>query len=319
MAQNYENRLEYSYKLPENHPVVSLIYLLLLMLGGALSFTLIGFVLGIGLYGTDLLKNMDLVLSGNEPGGADFLKIIQTSSSLGMFVLPPLLLALIEKRRTRYFNFKPVQQPLVWIFTILVVLAASPLLEYVVVINEKMQLPHALAGLESWMKSKELELEKITRLLLATTSYGGLLFNLLMIAVIPAIGEEFVFRGAGQRIFTRWTGNAHIAIWLTAIIFSAIHLQFYGFLPRMLLGALFGYLLFWSGSIWLPVVAHFINNASVVVYTFILQRQGKPVDNLELTDNPSWYLVLLSIVVTGYLLYRFWQLTRNNRRELVLE
>ncbi|SEN25204.1 hypothetical protein SAMN05216436_113120 [bacterium A37T11] len=306
MEQKYEKWPGYSYNLPENHPVVSLMYLVLLMIVGTTLLSVISIFFGLSLYGADILSRLDDIMAGNDPAGVNFLKIIQTSSSVGMFVLPPLLLAYIERRRTRYFNFKPLKRPLLWIFTILIILAASPMLELVGKINEKMQLPVFLDGLEKWMKAKELELEKVTKVLLTTKSYGGLFFNLFMIAVVPAIGEELVFRGVLQNALTRWTKNVPLAIWLTAIIFSAIHVQFYGFLPRMLLGALFGYLLLWSGSIWLPMLAHFINNGSVVVYAFILLHQGKSLDKLD--DMPvNWYYYPVSAVVVCYLLFRFWK------------
>jgi membrane protease YdiL (CAAX protease family) len=95
--------------------------------------------------------------------------------------------------------------------------------------------------------------------------------NLIMIAVLPALGEEFIFRGVFQKIFCRLFGSGHIAIWITAFIFSFVHLQFFGFLPRFILGLLFGYLFYWSRTLWLPVIAHFVNNA---VPTFIAYFQG---------------------------------------------
>lgn len=92
-----------------------------------------------------------------------------------------------------------------------------------------------------------------------------LIVNLMVMAVCPAITEEFFFRGALQRLIGKWSHNPHLVIWSVAILFSAFHLQFYGFIPRMLLGAYFGYLLLWSRSIWVPVFAHFVNNATAVI------------------------------------------------------
>src|SRR5690606_9694418 len=116
-------------------------------------------------------------------------------------------------------------------------------------------------------------------------SYSALAINLLMIAIIPAIGEELLFRGGIQNIFYKWFKNPHIAIWAAAILFSAIHVQFYGFIPRMLLWALFGYLLVWGKSIWYPIIGHFINNGSAVVTAFIYQQQGKSIDELDKGDT----------------------------------
>src|SRR5207344_1198984 len=101
------------------------------------------------------------------------------------------------------------------------------------------------------------------------TSVLSLAINLFIIAFLPALGEELFFRGMMQKLFSQLTKNNHLAIIITSIIFSAIHLQFYGFLPRMVLGIFLGYLLVWSGSLWLPILAHFVNNASAVLFTFL--------------------------------------------------
>ena len=115
------------------------------------------------------------------------------------------------------------------------------------------------------MKAQEALAEQLTNLLLSGDGLMNLLANLLVVAVMAGITEEFLFRGALQRIIGKWTSNHHIVIWTAAIIFSAFHMQFYGFLPRVLLGAYFGYLLYWSRNIWIPVFAHFVNNAFAVI------------------------------------------------------
>src|SRR5690606_3070331 len=208
---------------------------------------------------------------GANMADVGFLKIVQAGSSIGMFVLPPLLLGLVEKHRYTYLDFRMSVDPTLWFLVVVVMFFSAPVLEQAIKLNEQMRLPDVFSGLENWMKAKEIEQERLTTLLLSETSYTGLITSLLVVAVIAAIGEEFLFRGCVQGILMRWFKNPHTAIWVTAIIFSAIHLQFYGFLPRMLLGALFGYLLFWGKSIWLPVLAHFLNNAFATISAFYLK------------------------------------------------
>ena len=104
-------------------------------------------------------------------------------------------------------------------------------------------------GIEKWMKDAEESAAEITKAFLDVKTIPGLVFNVFMIAFLPAVGEELLFRGIIQRIFTDMTKSHHWGIWISAILFSAMHFQFYGFVPRVLLGALFGYLLVWSGSI----------------------------------------------------------------------
>ncbi|MBK7853873.1 MAG: CPBP family intramembrane metalloprotease [Bacteroidetes bacterium] len=110
------------------------------------------------------------------------------------------------------------------------------------------------------MKDYELKAQKLTEVFLADATPMQFSINILMIAVLPAIGEEFLFRGIFQKLFAQITKHKLLAVIITGALFSAIHLQFYGFIPRFLLGVYFGLLLVWSKSIWLPVLAHFVNN-----------------------------------------------------------
>ena len=144
---------------------------------------------------------------------------------------------------------------------------------------------------------------------LATTSNIGFLINVLMIAFLPALAEEILFRGALAGLLKDWTKNVHIAVLVSSLVFAAIHLQFYGFLPRFLLGMVLGYLFFWSGSIWLPVVAHFTNNFLSVFIEFLF-RKGYIHTSAENfgTNNAAW-LTLLSITAISAIIYLIYSKT----------
>jgi hypothetical protein len=158
---------------------------------------------------------------------------------------------------------------------------------------------------------------RLTELFLVTDTTRDLMMNLLMIAILPAIGEEFLFRGVIQRLFTEWTRNNHIGIFLAAFLFSFIHFQFYGFLPRFMLGLFFGYLLFWSGSLWVPVTGHFINNALAVLY---YHYTGNPGEETALetigTSGNSNYLLYLSVFVTSLLIGMIFLHEKGNRESV---
>jgi uncharacterized protein len=125
-----------------------------------------------------------------------------------------------------------------------------------------------------------------------------------MIAILPAIGEELMFRGVIQRIFTNWTKNYHWGIWISAFLFSAMHMQFYGFLPRMLLGGMFGYLLVWSGTMWVPILAHFVNNTMGVLGYYLIDKGTITKDIEEWgTGTEQIPLLIFSIVLSGLLLF----------------
>ncbi|WP_395807977.1 lysostaphin resistance A-like protein [Daejeonella sp.] len=286
----------------ERHPFSSLLLLLLLVFTCAIAFTIIAFVAGILIYGFQPIISM----SESDSSNVEMLRLLQIVSSFGMFVVAAFIFAKIQSSDwLTYLNLKKFNLVLA-ILTLLIILSFSPLLEFSNELNKNMVLPKFLNELEAWMKLKEAQMAEMTKQLLVMKSIPVLLINLLMLAIIPAVGEEFIFRGCLQKIFGRWIGNYHIAIWITAIIFSAIHFQFYGFMPRMLLGALFGYLLVWSGSLWLPILAHFMNNGVAVVTAYVFQQQGKPLELMYESDPASQPVFIASIAVMAVLLWYFY-------------
>ena len=165
-----------------------------------------------------------------------------------------------------------------------------------------MELPSFMEPVENWMRAQEKTAEELTLMLLAGKGIVTLLFNLLVIALAAGITEEFLFRGAVQRVIGGWTRNHHIIIWSAAILFSAFHMQFFGFLPRMLLGAYFGYLLYWGRNIWIPVFAHFTNNAFAV----ISMSDAKLKDNEFITGDISAQNLLPYTVIAIISLFLFY-------------
>ena len=163
-----------------------------------------------------------------------------------------------------------------------------------------MILPHFL----QWMRDSEDAAEKLTAAFLRMNTVWQMWFNLVFIGLLTAIAEEFMFRGVMQTIFEKWTGNKHAAIWITAILFSAFHMEFFGFLPRLLLGAMFGYFVAWSGSIWPAVFAHFLNNGTAVVVTYLYQNKMiklNPDD--QHVFNPAGYMISIAIILFLFYVY----------------
>ncbi len=286
----------------ERHPFSSLLLLLLLIFAGAFLFTIIGFAIGAAIYGLEPMIKM----SSGSTENIQMLKLMQIISSFGMFVLPGIWFSKLESDNwADYLNLKKFS----WILaglTLLIMLSLAQFLEYVNQLNKLMTLPGFLKDLESWMLLKEQQMELITKQLLIMPDISSFLVNMLMLAIIPALGEELTFRGCLQKIINRWTGNYHIAIWITAIIFSSIHFQFYGFMPRMLLGALFGYLFVWSGSLWIPVIGHFLNNAAAVVTAYVYQQNGKSVDEMFNQGSTDIPVMLIATLVSIFLLRYFY-------------
>lgn len=181
--------------------------------------------------------------------------------------------------------------------------AIFPIAQWLLIFNKNLPLP-------DWASSLEQDLGNLATALLVMESPWELIFNLITIALIPAIGEELLFRGVLQQKLSALTRKPHVSVWLAAIIFSAVHGQFEGFLPRLALGAALGYLLYWTGNLWIPIIAHFFNNALQVVFRYFAEvpTQTEP--------NPSFPLLLLalSIILAAVLAYL---LTNFNRKQLV--
>ena len=169
--------------------------------------------------------------------------------------------------------------------------------------NANVTMPDFLKDFEAWAREKEDVATALTNYLTTFSSTSQFLFAFFVIAVLPGIGEELVFRGMLQPELKRATGNMHVAIWISAIMFSAIHLQFFGFIPRMLLGVLFGYLYFWSGNILVPMFAHFVNNGFSLIMLYLYQT-GNTTLNIDSTESAALLMaVLFTIITFGILLY----------------
>jgi hypothetical protein len=268
-------------------------------------FTKIFILLAITLFFTLIISPIIALISFSNPLDVGLLKLSQLILSISVIVLPPIVLAYLISSTP--FNFLYLYKRTAnWgdiIFVILFMIIIIPFINLLGDINHRLVLPKVFSGLEMWMKTSEDQATIITQKFLNVRNIPGLFFNIILIAIIPAIGEELYFRGAIQRVIQQWKG-IKVSIWITAIIFSTIHFQFYGFLPRMLMGAFFGYLLFWSKNLWLPIIAHFTNNViAVIFYYFKFNGVKLPdIDSIG-TGNTIWIgLVSGAIGVFGF----FW-------------
>lgn len=224
------------------------------------------------------------------------------SSNVGAFLIPAYIFQRLNPTLT-FFPAAQLKHLKLYLLALLFVLCSGPVMTLISDWNMQMQLPKQFAALEDWMRAQEDSMASLTQQMLMVADYKLLFMNLLVIAVLPAIGEEFFFRGVLQNIFKRVLKNEYIALWLVAIIFSAIHVQFYGFFPRLLLGVFFGYMLVWSKNIWIPVLAHFVNNATVVLVAFIYTRQEKSYASLMESDTYTFIVYLGSLILSVSVAY----------------
>lgn len=269
----------------------------------------------IPIYGFSRVSGMLGGLDFADPGTVNMLKYFQVVQSIGLFIVPSLLVArVLHPQWTSYLYLrkKPSLYNAFWV--IILVIIINPFINFTGDLNAKMHFPSWLSEVEQWMRNAENAAEKLVKVFLDVKTGWGLLFNIFMIAILPALGEELLFRGIIQKLFTKITRNAHWGIWLSAALFSALHMQFYGFIPRMLLGAMFGYLLVWSGTLWLPVLAHFINNAGAVILLYLIGKGRISPDIEEFGAGAGgWYYALSSLLMGAVILVVVRQHYRKHR------
>jgi CAAX protease family protein len=225
------------------------------------------------------------------------------ASFIGFIIMPWLLLKFYYKGKLHALSIgKP--KPLLILIAVLITLFFMGVNARFIEWNENFSFPEALSALEEKLKALEDLFAKTTAFITNFDSLGQFFLGVIVVAIIPGIGEEFVFRGLIQNHIYRISKNIHVAIWMGALLFSIFHVQFYGLIPRMFLGAMFGYLYYFSGNIIYPMVAHFFNNGFTLVMLYLFQQDI--VDfNIEETETLPWSQVIFSAVVTLALFISF--------------
>lgn len=288
------------------NPAGKLVLLVILVFGFLMFSLLVGIVALVPFYGTDVIRLISSPDFGN-PSVVNALKVLQIFNATGGLLLPAILYLWLCRPAGSQSVFSLQSDIFTIVAAALLIIFAQPLVGFANELNSHLALPGWLSGIENWMKEKENLNGQITDAFLATTSKRGLLLNIFMIAILPAFAEELLFRGALAGLLKDWIKNMHLAVFISAFVFAAIHLQFYGFLPRFLLGIFLGYLFFWSGNIWLPVMAHFTNNFLSVLVEFLF-RKGITHTNAEnfAAGNAIGATIFSFIAVTAimYVIYK---------------
>lgn len=271
------------------------------------SFISLG--IAIPLYHLDITDLDNLMTNLNDPRTIAVLKFSQIIVSLSGFVFSALLLAYLFSGNThQYLRMDKNPQVKFSIIAFFLVLVVFPLINMIGALNSELHFPEFLKEFENYLAQQDQTNERLMESFLADSNLRGLFVNIVMIGIIPAVGEELFFRGVVQTIFSRMTKNQHWGIWIAAVIFSLIHMQFTGFFPRVLLGAMFGYMLIWSGSMWVPIFAHFVNNVSAVIMYYFVNTGRLNKETLEYgATTDVWPFVLVSAILTATLLWYFYK------------
>lgn len=265
--------------------------------------------------------SLDKIQALNEyldhPDTIQALKLIQSLSQIGIFILPPLIFVKLTQRKSikEYFRLYRADHYTTYLWAVVGVFTIMPFIGILIQWNLNLALPESMAGIEDWMKRSEESTNNIMKAFLDVSSITGVMINLFVIAVLPAIGEELLFRGGLQQIMHKSGINKHIAIILTAILFSAFHMQFYGFLPRFALGLVLGYAFYLTGNLWVPIIMHFINNGFSVIASYLFYNGTINENYDEIGITQKVIPVLLSLVLTIYVL---WRLRQNEQVKSII-
>ena len=252
-----------------------------------------------------ILMGALMVLSpewANSTNGLLFMQGVQTIVLFGVTALVGVWLT----ERENPFNQMSLNRRLSFkqaLISFFFAVAALPLIAMLAEWNKGMEFPSFLASVEEMMRQMEESAKVLTERFLNTSSVGMLFINLFVMAFLPAMCEEMLFRGWLQRILVARV-NYHVAIWVVTFVFSAIHFQFYGFVPRMLIGAALGYLYCYTGSLWAPIIAHFTNNAMAVITAFLSYNGYTSIDFDLIGTGDTWYLSVASVAVCVALMCR---------------
>lgn len=254
-----------------------------------LLFTLVGLIIAMIAMGIILGK-------GVSPATLRLATVVQ---DVALFIFPAIAVAILTSstpgKMLRVTKF-PIGVE--WLISFAAYLFFIPAMNAVVQWNESVVLPDSLAAVEQWMRQAEAQAQTQVEMMLGAKGTANLVMNVLIVGVLAGLSEELYFRGALQRLIASGRRmSPHVAIWLTAFLFSLFHMQFFGFVPRMLLGALFGYTLYLTGSLWIPVALHIFNNSAVVVSTW-WGGGASGTSGIDRFGADSWWMIVLSVMLT---------------------
>ncbi len=296
-----------------NNSIVFFFSRILILGGMVLVFIVLGSALGIfiGKYllGVDV-QDMQNILTKTEVSSSEMLalKLFQVFASLGGFLVPAFLFSkAINQKAVSFLQINRPSKTYTYFMAIGLILLASPLVAWLYQINQNLTFPAPFAQLEAKIRAMENQAELLTKAFVKVSSIGGLMFNVFVIALLPAITEEIFFRGCLQNFARLCFQNIHISIWFAAIMFSAFHGQFYGFLPRLALGVLLGYAFAYSGNIWVSIVAHFTNNFIAVMVSYF-EQQNVSIEMLNESYTFPWFVNLLSFLICVSLVWYMYKL-----------
>ncbi len=269
---------------------------------GAELAILVGLWLGCLMVGSLVTVPIWMIMTGKsifamttemtKPEHVNALKVMQVVSTIIIFFIPAVVTARIASKTP--FQRLGFGTRVKWkraVIAMLIMLSVLPLVGFLADVNKAIPVTAAMKKFFDSMESQYMEQVKLMATFKTPVDY---IIALFIIAFLPAVVEEVFFRGAMQQIFMRWFVTPGLVIFITSLIFSAIHFSWYGFIPRMALGMALGYIFYFTGNLWYSILAHFFNNAFMVTLLYWQYLKYKKVD-MEMGDSAPWWAGVLSL------------------------
>jgi membrane protease YdiL (CAAX protease family) len=273
------------------------------------------FVIGLlGTYALTIITGISLeqvgaldTLDPKHPWLPFFIRGMQAVQFIGLFLVPSWFAGkyFTTQSASSYLGLRKPNYPGFWLVGTFAILIALPMVQWLGEINRAIEFPSELTN---WIRSKEDEANETVKALLSRHTVKDLLLNLFFVAGLAAVGEELLFRGVVQRIFVRQFGQAWPAIIFSAFLFAALHMQFYGFFPRLALGILLGAIYWYSGSLWVAILAHFVYDA--ILITLVYFNPAMLNDEPVVSQEALLYSGLLSALMVTMNLH--WMVKHGN-------
>ena len=260
-----------------------------------------------------LSTGMSLVV-GMFAGGAESLFVTLTISQIVTFAGTAVVFALLFYGKPLIHLGLPAVDgmALKLLASCLIIVCLIPMSDWLGRVNDSWHLPQGLASLEETLRTMGDKAQAQAEVFLMRDGLGALMCNLFVVALLPALCEELLFRGALQQLFCRMVRNPHVAIWLTAAVFSLFHGEIFAFLPRFVLGAALGYLFYYGGSLWFNVTAHFTNNALAIIVFYLCSKGIVDVQTTESLNAP-WFLVLIGLAIAVFFFVMFFVKRKSHK------
>ncbi len=301
----------------ESGPWMQFMMLIFLVLGGAVFFSVLGLMSATLFFPVEVSDIPDLMRAPYNELSIEVLKYLQGFTTLGVFLVPGLFGAYLFSPTPGAFlgiESFPRRSGLVVVLLILLALSGTTISDAFYRLSKSIDWPQSLAFLKEIIESTEELMGEQIEAFLRMDSFGDFIEVFLIMAILPAVCEETLFRGTLQPVLNKALRNRHLGIWLTAFFFALLHQQFYTFLSILALGAVLGYLKEWSGSLWVPVILHLVNNGTIVIISYFGDMSYSELNDLTGTWQIQYALPgMLLFAVLLFLLYR---LTREKEQRV---